>query len=109
MKESTQQKRPDDRDDGQDGQQGCQGRRAEGGHAEADEVRHRHARQARADSAPRGGLGALPAPFTLQQFLGRVGTVFLQFPISGAISLVVCAAATGIVMLILRPFERKQS
>ncbi len=48
------------------------------------------------------GLGALPAPSTMQQFVERVGIVLLQFPISIVVSSTVCAIATAIVMSICK-------
>jgi hypothetical protein len=46
------------------------------------------------------GLGAPPAPTSLEQFVGRFEMVLIQFPIAIAISLAVCALGTGVVILV---------
>lgn len=51
------------------------------------------------------GLGALPAPTSMQKFLERFGMVIIQFPIAIGISIVVCLVITAVVIGVHKPVE----
>ncbi len=53
------------------------------------------------------GFGAFPVVNTMEKFFNRLIMVFIQFPISIGISIVVCVLATAVASTVIKPIDDK--